>query len=1199
MRKKFISLILSMCMIISLSIFPTIASAEQKNWALASNGATQTGTKATGNIIDGNMGTSDWIGSGSYIQVNLASSISVSKINVYTTSYAHYVAYSANGETWTDVAYTNRGKVAGTGYYLVEYALPAAASAKYVKVSAGAGNTIYECEVFGEIASTPYLKSMELSSGSLLPEFSQNTAEYTAEILDLNNLPSINYETLAADAEVVYTAASEENGYKAEIQVNHGGSSFTYYIQFVQTVKNPYLTSLTTEFGSLSPEFSYLTSDYEVVIDSFYDLPEITYEKLEESASVTYTPASSENGYKASIEVSHNGASFTYNVQFKQDVTNLYLASLTPSTGVLSPAFSQTVTSYESIAGSASNLPVLSYETANENAETSFTPASAENDYTATITVSYGGGELSYIVKYVVIPEDSADLRSLKVSENEGEPALVANFNSNTTEYVHFSDSQEMPVISAETMNPDATVRIIQPTKKRPTAIVYVTSRDESNTKEYKVDIATNIALGKSAWGSSAYSGMDGDKAVDGNLTTDYFASAKVVGGGTLTVNLEANSKIYAITLKTVQSGSVQYYDKLSVSMDGNTWTEIEGESLREVANYPYPGAVANIRELVYSFAEVPFDAKYLRVSGTSTLTFNARVSELIVYGVREPMVSADAFLKSITLSEGSIPGFSSYITDYTVKLGENDEIPRISAETVDPIANAVITQATEDNPVAKVVVTAENGVSKMTYTVSFEKELSPANNAYLSSLSVGRGVLLPEFSPANTNYTLYLEPGSDVISADEITATAQISGASVVKTEGDPLTVLVTSTGGTQSKTYVIDVEYASAKLASLDVSGYELSPQFSPSVTDYTIELQAGEEIPMLGVELDGKYIRPVAESGTTLNITQATQNSPVAVITVTDENGVLTQNYIITFKYAQSLANAQSSVQSAIREFKVSNDTTPDELIALIKDSVTNDVIEVVVSTPFSIKKATTSEQGIVTGSVTLRYGEESVVITVRKVIDKLTGGGGGSSSGGGGGGGSTPDSSDKDNKEETPSVDRDPYTEIRGHWAEKEVIYLAENGIVEGNGTSFALADTVTRAEFITMLIRAGKFDIVAYGNSFDDVSENDWFAQYVQTAFDKGFISGFNGKVNPLSTTTREEAVKMLVGVYENLKEEIVVSEEKLFADSDSISLWATEYVQKAVSEELVQGFDTGEFKAKDTLTRAQAMVMIYRLINNN
>ena len=211
---------------------------------------------------------------------------------------------------------------------------------------------------------------------------------------------------------------------------------------------------------------------------------------------------------------------------------------------------------------------------------------------------------------------------------------------------------------------------------------------------------------------------------------------------------------------------------------------------------------------------------------------------------------------------------------------------------------------------------------------------------------------------------------------------------------------------------------------------------------------------------------------------------------------------------------------------------------------------------------------------------------------------SGGGGGSSSGGGslGGGGMapvitpTPMPSESD-KPQQMSVEMKE--EISSHWAEKEIRTLYENGIVKGNAEGlFGVNDNITRAEFVTLLVRARNIDVPEYNGVFSDVSASDWYAGYIQAAYDNKIMQGSDGKANPNAYITRQEMAVMLSAL---INDGETATE---FADRESISSWAVDAVNKVCSANLMKGREDGTFAPMDNTKRAEAFTVIYRLLYN-
>ena len=211
--------------------------------------------------------------------------------------------------------------------------------------------------------------------------------------------------------------------------------------------------------------------------------------------------------------------------------------------------------------------------------------------------------------------------------------------------------------------------------------------------------------------------------------------------------------------------------------------------------------------------------------------------------------------------------------------------------------------------------------------------------------------------------------------------------------------------------------------------------------------------------------------------------------------------------------------------------------------------------------------------------------------------------GSNTGGGGGG----TSGNKDTESGgtgkpgenggTTGADKAKFSDIEGHWAQEYIKEASEKNLINGDGNGkFNPDNAVTRAELIAMLMRITDEDETEYDGSFSDVNKDDWFAPTIAKALKTGVISR-DFKFRPNDFVTREEMCKMVINIYTLLNGEIEPVGDLSFADRDSISLWAEEFVKKAVSAEIITGIDKYTFSPKGTATRAQAATVICRMLN--
>ena len=97
-----------------------------------------------------------------------------------------------------------------------------------------------------------------------------------------------------------------------------------------------------------------------------------------------------------------------------------------------------------------------------------------------------------------------------------------------------------------------------------------------------------------------------------------------------------------------------------------------------------------------------------------------------------------------------------------------------------------------------------------------------------------------------------------------------------------------------------------------------------------------------------------------------------------------------------------------------------------------------------------------------------------------------------------------------------------------WYGPAVNYLAKNGIINGysDGT-FKPTQTITRAEFAAIATRFDKVSDTGM-NAFTDVPYSHWSMEFVNTAADKGWVTGFPGGLfKPDDVVTRAQVVAVV------------------------------------------------------------------------
>lgn len=217
----------------------------------------------------------------------------------------------------------------------------------------------------------------------------------------------------------------------------------------------------------------------------------------------------------------------------------------------------------------------------------------------------------------------------------------------------------------------------------------------------------------------------------------------------------------------------------------------------------------------------------------------------------------------------------------------------------------------------------------------------------------------------------------------------------------------------------------------------------------------------------------------------------------------------------------------------------------------------------------------------------------------------------SGGGGGGGGTGPSTTINENKVHNASGSQsisNEYLEAKKYiysdmkdasWAADAVLYLNKEGIVSGyeDGT-FKPLNPITRAEFTKLIVSTFfKNKEFEFSGNFKDIDSNEWYAEYVNIAYNMGVVSGDEkGYFNPNDTISREDMAVIIynAGMKFNLFEN--VEEYSKFSDDSSISDYAKTAVYTLKNKSVVNGVGDGLFAPKANADRASAAKILYELI---
>lgn len=177
----------------------------------------------------------------------------------------------------------------------------------------------------------------------------------------------------------------------------------------------------------------------------------------------------------------------------------------------------------------------------------------------------------------------------------------------------------------------------------------------------------------------------------------------------------------------------------------------------------------------------------------------------------------------------------------------------------------------------------------------------------------------------------------------------------------------------------------------------------------------------------------------------------------------------------------------------------------------------------------------------------------------------------------------------------------FGDVADHWAEESIVRMKDRGIVQGDGKSFRPDSHISRAELVTMAVRALGVELDDTDTPYADVSPASWYAKYINAALSIGLISN-DTKFRPDDLITREEMSKILSGassLLSGMDLSVPDTYTVTYTDIGEISDWAEAFVRYASYTGLMNGTSGGRFAPKESATRAQVATVIDRMFSSN
>ncbi len=689
-----------------------------------------------------------------------------------------------------------------------------------------------------------------LINGEPLVGFSATKLNYDVELpLGTNAAPQVTWESnYPAGAQTITLTSNTLNGAegKATITVQVPGNKTvrTYTLNYIVKASSYALLADLKVGGVTIDGFAPNTRSY------FYDLPmgtqslpAVTYEKGQSGQTITVDDSGITNlngDYKITVKA-EDGTTVVYYIKFSvQQSSNVDLKAIYVN-GVAIQGFDPETTEYNVEVDASRTEPTVITADAGEEGQTIVISKLEAPDGIATVRVTAVNGKTRRTYTITAYQNKSSD-NTLKEILIDG--VLLAGFNPLTTEYT-YTYSGNKPTVTYTVNDPTATA-----ISRDKNGVITITVTAQDGTKNiYYVTLQ--------------------QEAVE---LSDYAFLEAIYIDGVAVQGFQNSQLTYDFTLSPFAKPSAVTFDaqpSVTVNNPSITW---------------------NTRNKIYKVSIV--------VIAEDEITQNTYVVNFVEGQGGEPK-SNDATLSNLLVDGVQVEGFSANTLSYSYEIPLGGAVPTVTATTNHSAATAAITQATSTAGQASVVVTAEDGNTKKTYTIQFSESTDArSTDATLKSIEIDvNGNWSRTFSPAVVEYTYFLPTGTIAIPVVTYQTNNALATAVIKQAESVSDDAVITVTAENPDFTRVYTIHFTTQASTDATLSSITIDAQgswnvnFVPEITEYIYTLPEGTiDVPQVTYTLNSpqataQYIPAVDVSGK-------------ASIIVTAENSDYQTTYNIQF-------------------------------------------------------------------------------------------------------------------------------------------------------------------------------------------------------------------------------------------------------------------------------------------------------------
>ena len=708
---------------------------------------------------------------------------------------------------------------------------------------------IYTLTVTRQQSSNNYLKLLSISEGTFDKSFDKNIQNYTALISNEYASVNIDYET--EDENATVKIIGNENLVLGNNQIivrvsATNGEERDYILNVVRQEKEEfsnYLSSLTVDKGTLTPEFKKEVNEYTVTVPENEDT--ITVSGVRESI---YSEVTGFGKYNLNVGrneiyikvISKDKKERTYRiVVYRSESNEARLSNLLFEEGVVMPVFNKNIFEYSmNVTTNTNSLTPLLITTINPN---------ASYEIIGNKNLELGNNEV--IIR--VTAEDKKTILDYKIN-------VIKEIN---------------PIAKLKSLQ--SNVGELNPVFNKDNKGIYVISVAN--------DVKSIILTGEKEYESSTVTGLGIHTLVEGDnpITVEVISESGNKFSYALNVIREKSSNVYLSNLGVRGYDITPAFDKKVTSYTLDVDSSVNYVNIYASLENP-SSVVTGIGNKDLSYGENEFDILVTAANG-DTKTYKMVINR--------PYVESNK-IKNLSVNEGSLsPSFDKEIQNYDIYIPYENESLTLNVELEDENSSFEIKGNKNfkvgENKV-EIEVTSKSG-NKRIYTLYVVRQV--ASNNYLKNIYVSDGELSPSFDKYQSSYevTVSNDVKQITVDADLEDKNATLTGNGTYElTRGENIINLIVKSTTNVERVYTIKVIQNLSDnnlLSKLSVSEGILSPTFDSKINEYSVNVSSN----IRKITIDGEVSD---ENSTVLGFGEKSldNHENLFEIIVTSESGIV---------------------------------------------------------------------------------------------------------------------------------------------------------------------------------------------------------------------------------------------------------------------------------------------------------------------